>query len=885
MKRHITITLTLCSLICLNIQAQLVNCYWGEEKLQYVCKRGEDFDIERLRDTVNLGTIKDNQYLACCYHQLGVYYHNNKSNYVAAIPFYKKSAALRKQNQDGMLWKSYRNMGYAYLEIEFYEKSILYIDSAFLILPELLQDPRPFLNKGNAFAGLGEYNKAIEVAQRSIELVQENFTKYRGEALIAYCMILIEHGTPESLKKAVLIADEAITFYQLINEKGNIAHAYTNKGNALLRLRQYNAALESYQTAEQIYTEIKDTQSLAWTFNNMSIIYQEQNEFKTAIDLLKTALLLKQKYYNNTSREYTYASTYENLADNYVGLKDYPKGIEYYNTALDNLKDNPKSDTPYIYNKPDLLRVLDLKAQAALKNGDIDLAHNTYQELDDWINEFYKDLSTNQSKLTWIARAHTTYGHAIEVALAKNDKEKAFQYAEKAHAVLLWQSLSRQAARNLLSEADKEKMDDLNAQIRQANEQYRYGEITLDTLRKLERERDNLEAKFDKKYPDYAQRKYQVETTSISDIQANITDEHTAFIEYYRTDETLYIFTITKNGIQITQENAAGLANGITDFVKNISSESRTETALLTSNTNTITRGGNINPQNFNLDSYHKAAHKLYQQLIPATVHSNEKINRLIIVPDREIGMLPFTALTTQATSGNLNKNTPFLIKKYSINYLYSAGSYLQLQQKTANQKYCFAGIAPVEYQVENSEKLIYSEEELNKIKTLHWQWNREILMREQATKAAFERIVKQGYRTIQVSTHAVFDEQGGRIIFHDKIITQDEIDQLEINTHRLILSACETGVGTQNQGEGILSLGWNFAYKGVPSITMTHWSVNDNSTKNIMIEYHQNLHDGLPADQALRAAQITYLNDHTPSKKAFSPYYWAGIFHTGNVR
>jgi len=171
-------------------------------------------------------------------------------------------------------------------------------------------------------------------------------------------------------------------------------------------------------------------------------------------------------------------------------------------------------------------------------------------------------------------------------------------------------------------------------------------------------------------------------------------------------------------------------------------------------------------------------------------------------------------------------------------------------------------------------------------MKQHHWPWDREILKREAATKSAFKDIIKKGYRTIQVSTHAIFDEDKGRIIFYDDSLIQDEIDQLEINTHRLILSACQTGVGMQNQGEGILSLGWNFAYKGVPSITMTHWEVNDESTQKIMISYHKNLNDDTPADHALKVAQLAYLNsDDIKNNSEYSPYYWAAFFHTGNTK
>ncbi len=843
-----------------NAQSDIIK--YEQEENTCVCEdESEDFTEIALLEIIKKTDFEDNGYLACAHHCLALYYYNNLDLF-GDIQQNKIALQIREKNQDPLLWKSYRNIGYTYVQVGYYKKGIVALEKAMQLNETLAESVIAHIQISLAHTKLGEYKKALQYAHKALNYAHTN--KNSGRAYNNLSFVHEEIADTKNLELAVKYAREAIEFCEQAEWQYGVSIASGNLGNALELLERYDEAIEAHNVLLQNYP--KEDIGHATILNNIGLILNKQNNYPEAIKTLNESLETKQKYYLKAYHP-DYSPNYENLADSYTSLGKYQTAINYYNTALDNLKDKPKSDNPYIYNKPDLLRVLDLKAQAALKSGNIDLAYDTYQELDNWINQFYKDLSTKASKLTWIDRLHTIYGNAIEVAVLKKDNEKAFQYAEKAHAVLLWQSLSRQAARNLLLEDDKEKMDELNAQIRQADEQYRYGEITLDALRKLERERDNLEATFDEQYETYAQRKYQPETTTVSDIQANITDEHTAFIEYYRTNKNLYIFVITKNDIEIIQENADGLADDITDFVNNISEPEKVKAIQV------------------NLQSNDDISYKLYQQLIPPNLRSNEKINRLVIVPDREIGTLPFAALTTQATSGKLNKNTPFLIKKYTLNYLYSAGSYLQLQQKKADQKYCFAGIAPIEYAHGEWQNLSGAEGELNEMKSQHWSWNREILMREKATKTEFERIIKEGYRTIQVSTHAVFDENKGQIIFHDSALNQDEIDQLEINTHRLILSACETGVGTQNQGEGILSLGWNFAYKGVPSITMTHWSVNDNSTKNIMVEYHKNLHDGISADQALRAAQITYLNEHTPSDKAFSPYYWAGIFHTGNVR
>jgi len=90
--------------------------------------------------------------------------------------------------------------------------------------------------------------------------------------------------------------------------------------------------------------------------------------------------------------------------------------------------------------------------------------------------------------------------------LAKEDDEKAFEYAEKAHAVLLWQSLSQQAAQSLLPDDDKEKIKNLIRKIRQANQPNQNGNIDISTLNKLERELKNLENALEKEHSAYRQR-------------------------------------------------------------------------------------------------------------------------------------------------------------------------------------------------------------------------------------------------------------------------------------------------------------------------------------------------------------------------------------------
>jgi len=588
-----------------------------------------------------------------------------KYNYSTAIQYYKQSLELRLQHPfiepDNLeiirqktinsedktidkIAKTYRNIGSSHYRDLHFPKALKYL--TFSIDMYQLTDTSAYKRKdlANAYYNLalvyddlGEYQRAIEVADEAFRLYA-GMKNNRARGVIMTLNLLADfHRNNGNHEQSIILCEKGETLYHSLSKddkdkyRNKIARIYHTWGIALDEQKKYESALSYYRKALEY--DISDPEitenGIAWSLIQLNRLNKAEEKLHAVIN--------KKRKKHETPYHYNYSATFENFAELEISKKDYKSALNYFQLALINLTDNfrnedintnPKAtDNHYIYNKPHLIQVLHLKAQAALKSGNTDLAYHTYQELDEWINEFYKDLDTKASKLEWIARAHNIYGNAIKVALLKKDEEKAFEYAEKAHAVLLWQSLSQQAARNILSKDEQEKMDNLNAKIRQADQQYRYEEISINALRRLERERDALEAKLDKKYPDYAQRKYQPETTTVKDIQSKIIDDYTAFIEYYQTDEVLYIFTITKNGIEITQKNADGLADEISDFVDNIS---ETENYL-------ASRGDNISTEKFKLEDYHKSAYKLYQQLIPSTIQSNDKINRLVIVPDREI--------------------------------------------------------------------------------------------------------------------------------------------------------------------------------------------------------------------------------------------------------
>jgi CHAT domain-containing protein len=112
-----------------------------------------------------------------------------------------------------------------------------------------------------------------------------------------------------------------------------------------------------------------------------------------------------------------------------------------------------------------------------------------------------------------------------------------------------------------------------------------------------------------------------------------------------------------------------------------------------------------------------------------------------------------------------------------------------------------------------------------------------------------------------------------------DGVLTALEAAALDLNgTKLVILSACETGVGEVQNGEGVFGLRRAFVVAGAETIVMSLWPVADQATKDLMIAYYRRLSEGESRTQALRQAQLELLQDESRSH----PFYWAGFITSG---
>jgi CHAT domain-containing protein/tetratricopeptide (TPR) repeat protein len=116
----------------------------------------------------------------------------------------------------------------------------------------------------------------------------------------------------------------------------------------------------------------------------------------------------------------------------------------------------------------------------------------------------------------------------------------------------------------------------------------------------------------------------------------------------------------------------------------------------------------------------------------------------------------------------------------------------------------------------------------------------------------------------------SLVDEQGKP---QDGFLRAHEIYNLNLPAELVVLSACETGLGKEIKGEGLVGLTRGFMYAGARRVVVSLWNVNDKATAELMARFYRGmLRENKTPAAALRAAQI----EMSRQKQWQSPYYWA---------
>jgi CHAT domain-containing protein len=159
------------------------------------------------------------------------------------------------------------------------------------------------------------------------------------------------------------------------------------------------------------------------------------------------------------------------------------------------------------------------------------------------------------------------------------------------------------------------------------------------------------------------------------------------------------------------------------------------------------------------------------------------------------------------------------------------------------------------------------------------------------ANKAAASSSDLSQYRIIHFATHGLLnsghpelsglvfslvDEKGEA---QDGFLRLNDIFNLNLPADLVVLSACQTGLGKEIKGEGLVGLTRGFMYAGAPRVVVSLWSVNDQATAELMKRFYQGmLKNGERPAAALRAAQMEMWKE----PRWREPYFWAAFVLQG---
>jgi len=146
-------------------------------------------------------------------------------------------------------------------------------------------------------------------------------------------------------------------------------------------------------------------------------------------------------------------------------------------------------------------------------------------------------------------------------------------------------------------------------------------------------------------------------------------------------------------------------------------------------------------------------------------------------------------------------------------------------------------------------------------------------------------------YRIIHVATHGLLNAERPQFTgvvlslvgnkTGDGFLRTDEVFNLRLGGPLVMLSACETGLGKEKRGEGVMGLTRAFMYAGAPTVGVSLWSVADRSTAELMTDFYRRLLAGNAgsSSSALRGAQLAMIS----GKKYSAPFYWAPFVLVGD--
>jgi CHAT domain-containing protein len=462
-----------------------------------------------------------------------------------------------------------------------------------------------------------------------------------------------------------------------------------------------------------------------------------------------------------------------------------------------------------------------------------------------------------------------------------------------------------------------------------------------DQLEKLQTESEEIENQIRTASPRYASLT-SGKPLAIAEVQSSVLDDQTVLLEYSLGSDSSYLWAVGKSGVSLYKLPARATIDQLATELRAQLIPSKLQRRIVGIDVMADTqRGLGISATPFAEDAaaFVKASSALYKTAVePAGSVLGEK--RLLIVADGALNYVPFEALVKSADGGDYS-SLPYLIKSNEIVYAPSASVVGAIRQNNNqnNGRAMLILADPVFNSNDTRARGTGNSTSTAETRGLGIQsalsdvtgsdaaasgvpakMQGLPLARLAGTRTEAEQIVKLAkasgtqtdmwldleasednidardiskYRILHIATHGLLNAERpqftGLVLSlvgnksQDGFLRTDEVFNLRLGSPLVMLSACETGLGKEKRGEGVMGLTRAFMYAGAPTVGVSLWSVADKSTAELMSDFYGRLLGSkpVPASAAMRNAQLAMI----AGRKYSAPFYWAPFVLVGDWR
>ena len=774
-----------------------------------------------------------------------------------------------KQSNDSVttnLGNAYHELGKSYYRTKQYDKAIEATKQAIIIREQLESSIKEINNSRFNLYRLYEitdqYQKSLSVKKDIVKT--NNFDKYFNKACISLAKISEKNN---DFYNALQFLKRGIASHSTHRDKNSIRQTYERYISAsfgmdslsnkeLLLINKYADSLE-YLPYKLIGNRIK-------TFLSLTTIYEKHRQYDKAEHYYSKAenLILKMPKIDS-SLIYTLKI---NKGSFYSFLGKTDEADKLYNEALAYSKNQPEEQALIYDNIAYYMEDYKVEEKLQLYHKALCLLTGNTGKVDSLLFlpglndlEQVKDKNVILTVLidkteTWLKLYHKTQ--------EKKHLEEAIKTAQLSDEIISFIRNNSIAERSKLLWVRKginlyNLAIEASYLLNDIEQQYYFMEKNkaLVLLERLSFSKYRNQLDLDVEYFDIIDEDYKaysdkLRITPLSKVQETL-DANTAIIEYAKGNESFYGLYITTDSI-----HSFTISNKEQSLIKKLISYN----VLVSKPFETIEER----------QQFFELSYELYNTLIP--IQTPKK--RLMIIPDGELRTLAFDALVISNTAKPI-----YVIEQHELFYEYSFSSLQAINSRALGFNDKFLTINPKTYSNNRYTPLHRSSKTVEDINNI---FSGDAL-NENASKSNFTEQI-DAYDIIHLNTHAGYNVEGNEswIAFKDDDISLSEVYELKNNASLVSLAACETALGEQIQGEGVMSLSRAFFYSGAKSVVSTLWKANEKTTNTIYYNFYKNLKQGNTKSKALQDAKINYLETHQLGE--LSPYYWSGLVLTGNT-